>query len=385
MIKPFTFGLRTTIIYGEGVSRQLGERALELGGKRALVVTDPGIEKAGILQGPVESLKKAGLDLVVFPEVEANPETSTLERGREIALRHSCDIVVGIGGGSSIDAGKGIAISVTNPDPIASYEGLNKVKVPGLPMIAIPTTAGTGAEITIWAVLTDSSRRMKIGVGSPYCSPTYALCDPLLTVSMPPSVTAITGMDALTHAVESYVNTATQPPSEALAMRAITLIGANLRTAVYRGDNLEARDAMLMGSLLAAMAFNSTRLGIAHALAMPLGSWDIAIPHGLANAIVLPAVIEYNHMARPEKYAEIARALGENIDGLSLRDAAYKAVEAVRELTEDIDIRLGLSQLGVKEEHLEKIASEAIKSGNILVNPRSCTVKNLMDILRRSM
>lgn len=385
MIKPFTFGFRTTIIYGEGASRQLGERALELGGKRALVVTDPGIERAGILQGPVESLEKAGLDVVVFAEVEANPETSTVERGRDVALRESCDIVVGIGGGSSMDAGKGVAVSVTNPGPIAGYEGLNKVKAPGLPMIAIPTTAGTGGEITIWAVLTDSNRRLKIGVGSPYCSPTYALCDPLLTVSMPPSVTAMTGMDALTHAVESYVNTATQPPSEALAMRAITLIGANLRTAVYRGDDLEARDAMLMGSLLAAMAFNSTRLGIAHALAMPLGSWDMAIPHGLANAIVLPAVIEYNHMAKPDKYAEIARALGENVDGLSLRDAAYKAVEAVRKLNDDVGIPRGLSQAGVKEEHLERIASEAIKSGNIMVNPRTSTVKDLVDILRRSM
>ncbi|MDQ4030393.1 MAG: iron-containing alcohol dehydrogenase, partial [Actinomycetota bacterium] len=222
------------------------------------------------------------------------------------------------------------------------------------------------------------------GIGSRYLTASIGLCDPELTLTLPPAVTASTGMDALAHALESFVNRATQPISEALAARAMEMIGRSLRRAVFAGDDLRARSEMLLASTMAAMAFNPTRLGDAHALAMPLGA-SHEIPHSVVIAILLPAVVEFNVVASVEKFAAIARLLGEAVDGGSPRAAAEKAVEAVRRLREDLPIPRGLAEYDVREEHLPRLAEEAMASGNVPVNPRMTTADDLVEIMRRAM
>lgn len=284
-----------------------------------------------------------------------------------------------------MDSAKAVALLATNPGPLMRYEGFAKAENKAGTVICIPTTAGTGSEVTTTSVITDSKRDQKTVVSGPQLTATLALCDPELTVSLPPFLTATTGMDALSHALECYVNTNTNPISMALAYRAMELIGKNLRAAVANGQNLAARDGMLMGSLLAGMAFNVTRLGLAHSAAMPLGSWENKLPHGLANAIMLPRVTEFNLMADYERFAEVAKALGEDIEGLPPREAAFLAVKALDDLVADIGIPARLGDAGIKRENIPAIAEETMKSRNTLVNPRQATLQEVIELLERSM
>jgi alcohol dehydrogenase len=273
----------------------------------------------------------------------------------------------------------------TNSGSILDYTGLHKLLVKPLPIIAIPTTAGTGSEVTLWSVFTDPVRQIKVAAGSLLLYPTVALCDPELTVDLPPALTAATGMDALGHAIECYTNNACQPLSAALALEAIHLIGGALRSAVWNGQDRSARYAMMLASTMAGIAMNPTRLGLAHALAMPLGSWQLRVPHGAAIAITLPVVMEFNYLARPDRYIDVAKALGEAVDRLSPRDAAARSFAAVRTLAQDVGIPGGLSQFGVAEEHIDCVAAEAIKSGNVAVNPRRTSVEDLRHILQKAL
>lgn len=378
------YKMPTEIVMGRGSSEKVGEKVKELNAKKAFIATDKGVVNSGVLNGILESLKKENIEYVLFDEVESDPGIDMIERATEIAKKAGCDITIGVGGGSSMDSAKAVAGMVKNEGNIFDYIGIGKLKNPGLPIIAIPTTSGTGSEATYWSVLTDKKTQFKTGVGSWYLMPTVAILDPLLTKSMPPKVTAFTGMDALTHAMESYVCKATQPISEALALHSMKLIARSLRKAVANGDDLDAREDMLMGSHIAALAFNVTRLGLAHAFASPLGA-NFHIPHGLANAIVLPHVMEFNVMATPEKYAQIAEIFEEDITGLSKMEAGMKAVEAIKKLMKDIGIVEGLKDYGVKMEDLQKLAEESYTSGNVAVNPRKSTVNDLIKILEKAM
>jgi alcohol dehydrogenase len=378
------YKMPTEIVMGRGASKQTGEWVKELNTKKAFIATDKGIVNAGILEGILNSLKEESIEYVLFDEVESDPSTDMIDKATELAKKSGCDFTIGIGGGSSMDTAKAVAAMVTNEGKIFDYVGIGKIKKKPLPIVAIPTTAGTGSEATYWSVITDKKTNIKTGVGSWYLMPTIAIVDPLLTKSMPPRVTAFTGMDALTHAVESYVCKATQPISESLAIHSIKLIARSLRKAVADGDNIDAREDMIMGSTLAALAFNVTRLGLAHAIASPLGA-HFNIPHGVANAIVLPNVMEFNVLAVPEKFAEIAIVFGEDIKGLSEMEAGMKAVDAVKKLMRDIGIIEGLKDYGLKEEDLKTIAEEAYKSGNVTVNPRKTTVNDLIEIMKKSM
>lgn len=380
----FIFSIPTFIIFGCDSIRELGRRIKELGGAKAFIVTDKGIANSGILERIKGILSEDNIEFVIFDEVEPNPLDTTVEKGTDIAIRDSCDVVIGIGGGSSMDSAKAIAMRVTNREgTLLDYVGVNKVKNKPLPIIAVPTTSGTASELTIFSVLTNSKDMTKISIGSDLLTPKIAICDPMLTVSMPPSVTAMTGMDALTHAIESYVTTVATSVTKALALESIRLIAGNLRRAVSRGEDIQARTNMLLASLLAGMAFRHTRLGIAHALAMPLGSWDIRLPHGLANALVLPYVMEFNLPGNLEGYAEIAIAMGES-PGDTLRETAIKAIKAVKELIVDIGLPRNLKSVGVRKEDFDRIAEEAMKSGNLAVNPRVCRKEDLISILEAS-
>lgn len=382
--RQFRYEIPTAIEYGNGSIQALDSHIRALGGHKAILVADPGVVKAGIIDRVKAPLEQAGIAYELFSEIEPDPAIDSVEQGTALAKAAGCDIVVGIGGGSSLDTAKAIGLMITNPGHIRDYVGIGKVGQRGAPVIAVPTTAGTGSEMTIWSVLSDKQAKVKLSVGSVYNCPALALCDPELTQTLPAFVTAATGMDALTHALESYVNKATQPISEGLSVQAMKMIARSLRLAVVQGENLAARGDMLLASLIAAMAFNSTRLGLAHALAIPLGA-HFKIPHGTVNAILLPEVMAFNLIGNPEKYAEIAAIFGERVEGLPLYEAAERSVAAIRRLKRDVGIEQTLADFGLEEHHLDMIAEEAMLSGNVPVNPRKPTLEDLKQICRAAM
>jgi len=302
-----------------------------------------------------------------------------------MARRTKADVVIGIGGGSAMDTAKAVAAMATNDGHVTDFVGLDKVPRAPLPSICVPTTAGTGSEVSVWCVMTDDDKGLKVSVGGTGIMASVALCDPVLTRGLPPGVTAATGMDALGHAVECFVNRACQPVSGALALQAVAEIGASLRAAVRDGANAAARYRMMTGALLAGIAMNPTRLGLAHALAMPLGSWQIKIPHGTIIAVTLPVVSAFNHGAAPSRYAAVARALGEDVAGLSDAAAAERGVDAIRRLKEDVGIPRGLADCGMRDEWVDEVVDEAMKSGNVAVNPRETSRGELVEVLRQAL
>jgi len=283
-----------------------------------------------------------------------------------------------------MDAGKAVGILATNPGSAAEYLGIGKVKNPGVPVICLPTTSGTSAEITDVAVLSEPEKKTKLGLRSPYVAPTVAILDPLLTLSLPPAPTRESGLDALAHAIESYVCLNAWTPTEALTLRGIELIGRHLRPATHRGSDYEARDGMMMGSLLAGMGLHTTWVNLVHAITGPLGGF-YNLPHGAANAIVLPHAMRFLLPGAVSKFANIARALGGKVDHLSERQAAEKAVEEVEQLSRDVGMPRGLSVYGVKETDLPKL-SETI-AGSILLPlaPRVATAKDILEICKDSL
>jgi alcohol dehydrogenase len=374
----------TDVHFGFGSVHSLPDHVRTIGGRKVLVVTDAGVRAAGIVDCVTGALTRAAADVVIYDNVTADSGSALIGEGVDVLKARGADLVVGVGGGSALDTAKAIAALATNPGSPLDYVGLHKLKVRPLPTIAIPTTAGTGSEVSLWSVFTDDRRKLKVAIGGVLIYPTIAVCDPELTVGLPQALTASTGLDALAHAIESYTNKACQPISAALALEAIRLIGANLRSAATHGDR-ESRYAMLLASTMAGMAMNPTRLGLAHALAMPLGSWDLKIPHSIAIAVTLPTVMEFNSCAAPERFVAVARALGESLDDCNIEEGAGRAAQSVRRLAADIGIPKSLSQFGLTERHVPDVVEEAMKSGNVAVNPRSTTKEQLADILRSTL
>ena len=377
--------LPTDLYFGHGTLAHLPERVAELEAGRVFLVTDAGLRGVGLVDRVEAVLRDADLEVETYDGVEPDSGAGLIEEATERLKEAGSKLVVGLGGGSSLDTAKAVALLATADRPLLDYLGLGKVRHQPLPMIAVPTTAGTGSEVSLWSVFTDDRDRRKVAIGGVPVYPTVALCDPDLTLGLPPDLTAATGLDALTHATECYTSTACQPISAALALEAIALIGRHLRTAVLDGRDRAARHGMMLASTMAGMAMNPTRLGNAHALAMPLGSWDLKIPHGVANAVTLPHVMEFNHLARPERFAQVARALGEPVDGLSPRQAAARSVEAVRTLAADVGLSTGLGAYGLTREHVPRVVEEAMKSGNIAVNPRRTRPEDLRRILEAAL
>jgi len=375
----------TDIHFGYGTLSKLPELIRSVPAQRVCVITDPGIRAAGILQSVLNLPGAAGITFEVYDEVKPDSGSKLIAEAAEQARRFKAEVVVGIGGGSSLDTAKAVATLLTNPGTILDYTGLHRVKNRLPPLIAIPTTSGTGSEVSLWSVFTNDDTGLKVAVGSIYVYPTIALCDPELTLNLPPTITAATGMDALAHGIECYTNKACQPISAALALNAIELIGKHLRNAVQDGNSRDSRYAMLLASTMAGIAMNPTRLGLAHALAMPLGSWGLRVPHGIAIAVTLPRVMKFNCEAAPERFAHVARALGEPVDQSASSDAARRAVEAVERLAADIRIPKGLGEYGVRRSHVPQVVDEAMKSGNVAVNPRTTSKEQLAEILQQSL
>ena len=378
------FRVPTQVFYGQGVADQAGARAQELGAKRALVVTDKGVIGAGLLDGITGSLKNAGVEYGVFSAVDPNPTIANVEQCVAALREAGAEAIVGVGGGSPLDVAKAASILATNGGQISDYEGPEKVKQPTLPLIAIPTTAGTGSEVTIFTVITDPGRRAKFTIASVRSAARMALVDPLLTMSMPPKLTAAVGMDVLTHAVESIISIMSWEASQALAMESIRLVSANLANAVEKGDSLTARDGMMRASLLGGMCFNNTRLGPSHAMAHPIGGFFNA-PHGVINAILLPHVMEYSREYALEKLAAIARAMGVDTSGMSTEEASKAAVDAVRALGARIGIPKGLAAIGVDASAIPAMAKDAMTSGNIAVTPRKTELPDIIRLYEQAM
>ncbi|MDR2095812.1 MAG: iron-containing alcohol dehydrogenase [Treponema sp.] len=379
-----TYKLPTELFFGGGAALQTGEKIKELGLSKVLLVTDKGVLDAGVLGGLEKSLKDSGVSYTVFSEVEPEPTIQGIEAGVKMLKDFGAQGVIGAGGGSALDSAKAIAAMGTNCGKIFDYVGFGKVPVQPLPIIAVPTTAGTGSEATFWSVLADKTCGLKLSIGGWNLMPSMAIVDYQLTETLPPGITAATGIDALVHAMESYTSTNCQPIAEATTFHAIKLIARSLRQAVWHWKDTQAREDMIMGSMLAAMAFNITRLGNAHALAIPLGI-KYHIPHGRVNAILLPWVMEFNLPAVPEKYIEIARIFGEKVQGLTEMEAAKKSVKAVKELLRDIGITEGLKKWNVAESELPEIAAKAVKSDNVKSNPRKTNEADLIRICINAM
>jgi len=382
MIRPFTHTGAKKIVFGTGSFRSLEDHILELGGNRPLVVLDRSLAEAGFRKTVKDLLDKSGLRYTLFDGVEPEPALERADEGARAALKGKCDIVVGIGGGSSMDVAKAVAALAGNKGKAVDYLGLNKVPGPGLPTIMVPTTAGTGSEVTFTAVFVRKNLKKKEGMNSPYLYPDVALLDPELTLSLPPKATASTGIDALCHAIESYTSVNASPMSELLSLEAVGLIAENLRTCVHNGSDLEARERMLLGSLYAGLGLANAGVTAVHSLSYPLGgAWGI--PHGVANTLMLPAVMAYNLPGAVEKFAVLAEVMGEEVEGISTRDAATLALDAVELLIEDCGLAMTLEEFGIAEKDLPALADVALTVARPLANnPRKVTREDAIEIYR---
>lgn len=369
-----------TLITGPGSIAEVGEQAKKLEATKVIIVTDKIIRETGLLSKVTEPLAAAGLEADIIDDVVPEPPFENLEQLAAQIEGKGYNLLVGVGGGSTLDITKVLSIMLTNKEDVRDFVGIDKVKNPGISTILVPTTAGTGSEVTYNAIFTDTRDKVKKGIVSPYLLPSVAIVDAELTLTVPPAVTAATGMDALVHAVESYTAIRAGELTDGIALQAIKLISRSIRKAVYNGKDLKAREDMAMGSLLAGISLGNAGVGAVHALAYPLGG-KFKVPHGVANSLLLPYVMKYNVVADLEKFAEVAEALGENIEGLSLREAADRAVTALAQLSQDVGIPSSLKEVGVIASDIPALAEEASKVDRLLNNnPRWLTVKEIQKI-----
>ncbi len=380
MEKVFAFQGAKKIVFGQGACQGLAEEINALGAKKVFVVLDRVLSELKAVRQVVDLLGSKGITPFLYGEITPEPEPVLADRGAELAKEQGCDIVVGIGGGSSLDVAKAIAILVTNDGKAEDYIGLEKVKNPGLPTIMIPTTAGTGSEVTFTAVFTMREKKRKGGINSHLMYPDVALLDPELTLSLPPQPTATTGIDALTHAIEAYTSLQSNPMSDMVAKNAIALIGTNLRHVMNDGQNRQARYNMLLGSLMGGLALASAGVGACHALAYPLGAF-FDIPHGLANAVLLPYIMEYNMESADTKYALVGSLMKSGALADGVEASSRSGVQVVRKLTQDVGIPQSLKDLGIPESAIQDMAKMAMTVARPLENnPRKVTKDDAIKI-----
>lgn len=373
--------LPTRNLFGEDSVKETGTLMQSLGGRRALIVTDGFLAKNGMAEQIQKILSDAEVESVVFDGVEPNPKDVNVEAGLKIFEENSCDSIISLGGGSSHDCAKAIALVASNGGNIRDYEGVDRSDKPLCPMIAVNTTAGTASEITRFCIITDTSRHVKMAIVDWRVTPQIAINDPNLMVGIPPALTAATGMDALTHAIEAYVSTAANPLTDAAALMAITMITQYLPKAVANGVYMKARDKMAYGQYLAGIAFNNASLGYVHAMAHQLGGM-YNLPHGVCNAILLPHVEEFNLIGNANRFRDIAKAMGEITEGLSTMDAARKAIAAIRQLSSQVGIPERLRDLGVKEEDFAVMAENAMNDVCSVTNPRKATKEQIIGVFK---
>lgn len=381
----YQFKTTALIVNGLGAAKEAGSFAKGLG-KRALIVTDSHLVEIGLLKDIKNSLEAGGVSFEIFDKVVTEPILEYTEEGLKMYQDVKADFLIAAGGGSPMDTAKAISALAMNPGKMSDFEGPNKIPRPGAPLMAIPTTAGTGSEVSQFTIITDTTRNVKMLIASPYILPRVALVDPFMTLTMPQEITAATGLDALTHAIEAYVSVKAQPITNALALHAIKLISGNLRQAWCDGSNLEARTHMMIGALEAGLAFSNASVALVHGMARPIGAY-FHVPHGISNAALLPTVMEFSIPGNPRRYVDLAEAMGEITTGLSLLDAAHLSAKAVKRLNEDIKIP-SLRGLGVDEKKFNSIirqmAADALASGSPGNNPRKATQEEIVELYRKA-
>lgn len=383
----FNMFLSGRISFGPGVSSQIGLQARKLGASRAVLVTDKTMEDLGLAEKIADHLTDAGVETCLFTGVEAEPSVETTDAVAQLARQQDCQLVVGLGGGSSMDVAKAVSVLITNEGSAANYQGLGLVKNPGVPKIMIPTTAGTGSEVTFTAVLIRRSDGVKGGINDDKLFPDYSLLDPELTLSMPPHVTAATGMDALCHALEAYTSRQASPFSDLFAEEALMRIGSWLRVATLNGKDLEARSEMMLAALYGGIALANAGVTACHSLSYPLGGM-FGVSHGQANALLIPYVARFNALARPDKFASAAALLGYIEEELPQRDAALLCADALDELSDDLGLPRTLKQLkvGITEAHFDEMADKALAVARPMENnPRVMTKEDCITLYREAM
>ncbi|KRL62010.1 iron-containing alcohol dehydrogenase [Latilactobacillus fuchuensis] len=381
----FDFLMPSVNFFGPGVIEKIGDRTKMLTIKKPLVVTDTFLES--VPNGPVAqtlaSLDQAGIDYAIFNGVEPNPKVRNIKAGKAAYLAANCDGIITVGGGSAHDCGKGIGILLTNGDDITQLAGIETLENALPPLLAVNTTAGTGSELTRHCVITNEETHLKFVVVSWRNIPLVSFNDPMLMLDVPAKLTAATGMDAFVQAIEPYVSTNRNAITDGQCLQAIKLIETSLREAVANGHNIDARTKMCEAEMLAGMAFNNADLGYVHAMAHQLGGQYDA-PHGVCCALLLPIVEEFNIVACPDRFAELAEAMGENISGLSTRDAAELSIKAMRQMATDVGIPTSIKAIGAKPEDFELMAENALKDGNAFSNPRKATKEQIVALFQKA-
>ena len=380
----YKFFMPAISLMGADCLKDAGDQVGELGFKKALIVTDKVLGQIGIVKKVTDVLDNKNIEYAIYDETKPNPTVKNVNDGLALLKEKECDFVISLGGGSAHDCAKGIALLATNGGEIKDYEGVDKSKKPQLPMVGINTTAGTGSEMTLFAIITDEERHIKMALVDKHLTPIIAVNDPMLMLAMPKSLTAATGMDALTHAIEAYVSTAATPITDACAEKAIELISNYLVNAVENGQDVEARDMMAYAEYLAGMAFNNASLGYVHAMDHQLGGF-YNLPHGVCNAILLPHVQEYNKSTSASRLAKIAKIMGGNIEELTDEQGADLCIDMIKSLSQTIGIPEGLGVLGVKESDFETLATNALNDACSLTNPRKGNLEEVIAIFKKAM
>lgn len=384
MTKVYKFAMPSLSLMGSGALQAAGEEIKSMGFHKALIVTDEVLVQIGIAAKVQDVLTGAGVESVVYSGTKPNPTVTNVREGLAMLKEADCDMVVSLGGGSPHDCAKGIALVAANGGEIADYEGVNRSAKPQLPLVAINTTAGTASEMTMFCIITDEIRHIKMAIVDKHTTPAIAVNDPDLMMAMPKSLTAATGMDALTHAIEAYVSVDATPITDACALQAIGLIRDYLAAAVRDGSDAEARDRMAYAEFLAGMAFNNAGLGYVHAMAHQLGGF-YNLPHGVCNAILLPHIERFNASAAAVRLRDVAKELGVDVEGLSAEQGAARAIEAIEALSAEVGIPKGLAELGVKEADFDTLASNAMKDACGATNPIQPTHSQVVELFRNAM
>lgn len=379
-----TYFIPTINTIGQGSVNEVGNHIKSLGGNKVLIVTDAMLAKFGMAEKIKGILVEAGLDAVIFDGAQPNPTDLNVEAALVKWQENSCDAIVSLGGGSSHDCAKGLGLVVANGGNIRDYEGVNKSTKTFPPFVAVNTTAGTASEMTRFCIITNTSRKVKMAIVDWRVTPNVSINDPELMVGMPPALTAATGMDALTHSIEAYVSTAATPLTDSAALMSIKLVAKYLPKAVANGTDMEAREKMAYAQFLGGMAFNNASLGYVHAMAHQLGGF-YNLPHGVCNAILLPIVSKFNLLSSAERFQDIAIAMGENVHGLSVNDAAQVAIESIKRLSKSVGIPSGLTELGVKAEDFEVMATNAKADACQFTNPRLATLQQVIELFREAL
>ncbi|MFB1074116.1 L-threonine dehydrogenase [Vibrio diabolicus] len=378
------FFIPTVNLMGAGCLKDAADSIQSQGFKKGLIVTDKILNQIGVVKQVQDLLTERDVATVVYDGTQPNPTITNVNDGLALLKENECDFVISLGGGSPHDCAKGIALVASNGGKIGDYEGVDQSAKPMLPLVSINTTAGTASEMTRFCIITDEERHIKMAIVDKYTTPLMSVNDPELMLAKPASLTAATGMDALTHAIEAYVSIAATPITDAVAIKAIELIQAHLRTAVKNGENLEAREQMAYAQFMAGMAFNNASLGYVHAMAHQLGGF-YDLPHGVCNAILLPHVQRYNAQVCPERLRDVAKAMGVDVEGMSAEQGAAAAIDAIVELAKDVGIPSGIKELGAKLEDIPTLADNALKDACGFTNPKQATHEEISKIFEEAM